>query len=376
VELRKTILRLLLGSLALAAAAGVLAVLLPIDEVMLRVSLSGVTTAVAAGLLMLFSLLIDRERFRPAGLFGSAVVVLEFLVAMVLIWLGFLLSWRVEEELGLTMGLLALAGIPITGYLLLVRSAAGRIAGFVGTATATLMFIAFMLATWLPGGVWSYDEWWGTGWAFGCFGLLASASLVDVGTKPRRWWRRAGVVAAAASTGLVLIAIWDRLKFDEEIITFTTSVACVSAYANIILRISLPSGQAWVAIASVGTAAVTGGAVDLALLLDGSFVEDFLWRVAAAGGIVTGCGTMAVVVLMALNRRTIATTRAAPDKEMIVVCPACGKRQRVPVGKSSCVGCRLHFDIRIAEPRCRVCDYQLSKITSDVCPECGTPIDE
>ena len=63
-EFRKVILRCLLLSLALAAGAGVLAVLLPIDDVLVRVMLSGLVTSVAAGLLMLLSLMIDRRRTR------------------------------------------------------------------------------------------------------------------------------------------------------------------------------------------------------------------------------------------------------------------------------------------------------------------------
>jgi hypothetical protein len=84
-DLQKLILRILLGSLALAAAAGVLAVLFA-NDVVLRVMGTGFVTAGAALVMLPLSKWVDRKEKRPAGLFGLAAVVIEFILVLMLIW--------------------------------------------------------------------------------------------------------------------------------------------------------------------------------------------------------------------------------------------------------------------------------------------------
>src|SRR3990172_5249108 len=83
---RAVLLRLMLWSLGLAAATGVLAVLFQGGDLVWRVVGTGIATAAACGLLIPTSVLIDRERTRAGGLLGMAVVILEFLLALGLIW--------------------------------------------------------------------------------------------------------------------------------------------------------------------------------------------------------------------------------------------------------------------------------------------------
>src|SRR5947209_5370632 len=85
--LRRLLLRVMLGALAFSAAAGVLAVLAFSSSVAWRVVGTGVVTAVAAGLMLAMSRLVDREPSRMAGLLGMAAVVAEFTLALGLIWL-------------------------------------------------------------------------------------------------------------------------------------------------------------------------------------------------------------------------------------------------------------------------------------------------
>ena len=84
--LRTVLLRLMLWSLGLAAAAGVLAVLFRGGNLVWRLVGTGVTTAVACGLMIPASLLVDRNDRRWAGLLGMAAVIVEFLMALAVIW--------------------------------------------------------------------------------------------------------------------------------------------------------------------------------------------------------------------------------------------------------------------------------------------------
>lgn len=110
---------------------------------------------------------------------------------------------------------------------------------------------------------------------------------------------------------------------------------------------------------------------DLIPALDTSLME----RCVAAGGIVTGCGTLALMVLARLNRRV----DFLPDDQskltqIIVVCPRCRRRQTLPIGNAACSSCGLRVSTRVEEPRCPSCDYLLIGLTSDRCPECGSAV--
>ncbi|MCH7606667.1 MAG: glycine--tRNA ligase [Chloroflexi bacterium] len=99
--------------------------------------------------------------------------------------------------------------------------------------------------------------------------------------------------------------------------------------------------------------------------------QDIVGRVAAAGGIVAGCGTLALGVLARMNRKVEFEPFSPELSEITVVCPRCRKKQPIRIGDSACAACELRISIRIEEPRCPQCDYLLYGLTSDRCPECG-----
>ena len=84
--LRKLLIRVMLWSLGVTAVAGAAAALLSAGDVGWRIVATGVITAVAAGLMLPFSILADKPGARREGLLGMALVVLEFIGALALIW--------------------------------------------------------------------------------------------------------------------------------------------------------------------------------------------------------------------------------------------------------------------------------------------------
>jgi rRNA maturation endonuclease Nob1 len=81
-----------------------------------------------------------------------------------------------------------------------------------------------------------------------------------------------------------------------------------------------------------------------------------------------------VAVLARMNRRVDFEGLPRGMRSITVVCPACRRRQPVVLGGDRCAGCGLRIEVRVEEPRCRRCGYLLLRLSSDVCPECGTPV--
>jgi hypothetical protein len=177
--MRKVLLRLMLWSLGFAAAAGVLAALSGGDETVWRVVGTGFVTALACGLMLPFSPMFDQEKTRAVGLSGVAVILVEFLLAMALIWevpqLLFGLQW--EEELGLTMLFFGLAAVLLAQARKLADGPHNRLAGRVGIGTIAVTFGVFLIAIWGPERFIDDGKWWESGNAVFTIGLLVLARI-------------------------------------------------------------------------------------------------------------------------------------------------------------------------------------------------------
>jgi ssDNA-binding Zn-finger/Zn-ribbon topoisomerase 1 len=139
----------------------------------------------------------------------------------------------------------------------------------------------------------------------------------------------------------------------------------------------LKPAQVWLRWAAFAFAFAAGTFFDYGMIRDPN--DEMLWRIAAATGICAGCGTVAVAILTAFNRRMMPVAGAGVDaKEIAVVCPVCHKKQNVAIaegiGESACAGCGMIISVRLRPPRCPACNYILLMIHSDRCPECGTAI--
>ena len=144
-------------------------------------------------------------------------------------------------------------------------------------------------------------------------------------------------------------------QLGESVFALITTLAVVVAYVNLCSLPSLSAGQELVRVITYAMAVLTAVLTDWLILhaiyfenTNGGF-NDFLGRLAAAAGIVTACGTVAVMILAKLNRKhlTAEPTAASAWLDMDIVCPACERRQRIPLGASKCCECRLPFSIRV-----------------------------
>ncbi len=368
-ELRKLVLKVLLWSLAFAAAAGVLAVLVTSD-VIWRVMGTGFLTAGGALLTLPFSLMVDRPKSRSAGLLGIAAVVVEFILILMLIWEAdrVLPGRRVDEQLLITTGVVAGSAVAAMVFLLAVQRPDARLAGWVGLGVTVAFFLAAMTATWVPLR-WD-EEWWFSAATVAAFGLLSVAALVGVGSGDRRHWRWLGVAASVVAAVLLLTEIWAR-GVDDKIVSLFVAVSIYIAYANLVARVPLTPGQRWLRGTTLAAGAATAILSELIVFDVG---DDIVMRLDGAASILTACGTLALAVLARLNRRVDFDSRQRELLRITLFCPRCRRKQTIELGGSACKACGLRIEVQTEEPRCRQCGYLLYKLTSDTCPECGTPI--
>jgi hypothetical protein len=371
-KLRKLLLRVMLCSLAVAAAVGVLAVLF-FSEITARVVGTAITTAVAAGLMMVLSLVADRERFRASGTLGMAAVVAEYLLGLLMIWgIDAIAGYQWEASAAALMLTIAGVVLPAMFYLRMTLVPMARIAAWVGVGVCAVVFMLFAVPAWITASWMDYGNWCSTAACLGVFGVAATASLAGAGFD-RRHWRYVGVLAAGAAFVMGTIGIWRDLHQGPLAFAIIASLAAVVAHANLVLLCPLKPHQRWLAWATIACAVLTAVGVDVTMSINNE-VEDLLARISGAASILAGCGSLALLVLAGLNRKVKPKAVLSKIEEFTLICPGCNKRHTLPVGDARCPTCLLETHVSFTEPRCPKCDYLLFMLQSDRCPECGTVV--
>jgi hypothetical protein len=379
---RRILLHIMLWSLGVGAVLGALAVLAGGGEAFARISGTTLVTAAAAGLLIPLSKLVDKATSRPAGLLGMSLVIAEFLLALVAIWELVPSFLGDQESVLMTVAFLPVCG---TAAAVMLRIATGdprgRLSGIVGIAIAVACFVLIMGAAWIASGWQQRDKLMGSSGVLAIFGLLLVAGLAGgvpwPKLRPVLWAGRAvGAAAAVVGATIALYAIWYNIHESSGVFRAITSVAAVVAHANLCLLVPLIGAQKWVRVVAVAAGVCTAFSLNIAMAhgLD-VLVREYAERAASAAGIITCCGSLALVVLACINRRIPSETRELPTvREVRIFCPGCGRKPLLAIGRSTCPTCRLQFEIRVREPRCPKCDYLLFMLASDRCPECGESV--
>jgi hypothetical protein len=374
-NIRQIIVRGMLISLALAACAGVLGILVPGRDTVWRVVWTAAATGIACGLILAATRFIEKPQMQPSAYFASALILVEFLLTVGLIWdvprmLGIS---RSSDSWGITMGLLLLGGVGGTACMRLLPQQAMRIASFAGLGIAAVGTVTSLVGTWsrsLSSG--RQGDLIGIGIAILGAGVPIVLSLLGAGVD-RRLWRWFGVLASALAAALITYGIWNNTDPGKPVVlALIVSVAVVVAHANASMLAALSAGQRWLRMATIAAVAVTGALIS-AMVYDRA-ESDLLSRLSAASGICAACGTIAIAILARANRRSERPDAAEGLVQMVVICPRCNKKQAVPLGDSQCQSCGLRYSIKVEEPRCPTCDYLLYGLVSDRCPECGTVI--
>ena len=380
-ELRRILLRIILWSLGIAAVLGAMAVLTGGRETLWRVSATTALTAVAAALLMPVSLLLDQSKSRPAGVLGTALVVIEFLLGLALIWnmTQYAPVAAMSEKVALTMTFLAVCGVPAMAFLRTLRTSYARAAAPLGLAFSALSFTLMMFGVWAQAQPFMLEEWPQTAGLVGGLGLLTATCLLNLTADEAMWLRMVrvgGALASLLAMTIAIYAVWKHIHEDNGLVTTLISCGAVVTHYNLARLCPLTSGQAWVRWAAVGAIIATALCVDL-LAVKVLPQRDIFERGAGAAGVIAACASMALIVLARINRRIVEPGREMEAiRDVQILCAGCGRKQRLPIGRSACPACRVRYEIRVEEPRCVTCGYLLFQLTSPRCPECDTAVDE
>lgn len=352
-------LRIMLWSLGMTAAAGVAVIFATDNEFLLRLLGTTAATAVAAALLWPLTRVADKPLTRVAGLVGMTSVLVDYFVVLALIWAEMFLPqgrYHFFDPVFLTFWHILATAAPAVVFLLFLHQAEGWLASRVGVACCILAFIELLLGTWVPRSLMNYEErWFDAAGMTAVFGLLAVANLA--GKLRDHLWRWAGVLASVVAWLMVSIHVFRPLHSasGETVFTLLTTLAAVTAYANLVLLPKLSPLHEIFRLGTVGLGTLTALLVDLIVICEIHHIpfksfSDTLGRLAAAAGILTACATLAILVLALINRSRSPTTAVALAWiEMAITCPSCGEQQKVPLGDSTCRKCRLSFSIRISE---------------------------
>ena len=365
---------------------GFLVVLLVPWDVSTRILLVAAVTAIAAGLMFPLSSMIARSRSRAAGLFGMAVVIVEFVLLLLFIWIfdRHTFSYEFDRRIWLTVQIVLMTAVPAAVFLRMFTAKRTRFAGRVGLAVSIAGLLLLLTATYLPDNSYKTSQWLDTAFAVYYLGLISALCLVGHGSD-RHYWRWIGVAAGAVACIIALLRIWlHDFAFHNVLVSMTNtniirsnatlvtmaSISVVVAYTNLVRLIPLRKGHGWLRVGTIATGLGAAAYFDMSAIVHVS-AADYYLRGAVAAGILAGCGSLAMLVLARFDRPADAEMLST---ELTLTCPRCNRKQAISTGTSDCADCGLQFELHVEEPRCRHCEYLLYGLTSDQCPECGTPI--
>ena len=346
-RIRATCLRVILWLLGSAAVLGVLSVLTGSFDLIGRVASTAAITACAAALLAPFLKLLDAEKQWRVGVLGVANVLSAYLLATPSIWS---LGYRGDETALTALVLMLMLPVGLAA-IQMTHNHHARWAGIFATFLYLMTTTIFIISCWTIHGN-DAAKMIGTGLTLLGFGALVVVSLVGVTTSgERRHWRWIGIAASMVASLMTLYDLWLNGNLKFEWIVVAGSIAVVVAHSNLSCMAPLSGTQVLWRFGTIAALASSAAALDVDLLLSPTPMQEItiLGRIALASGILASTGTLAMLILVRLNRNSLIAAHETEISTVVLRCPRCNKRLIIPLGHAGCEYCGLGITIEIAE---------------------------
>lgn len=375
----KSMMRVMLIGLGGIGAVGVLAMFFPDSGITGRLLGTAILSSIAIGIVMAATKQLDNERKRDGALLAMGVTIASFGLSMLGIWsglFGFSDEWKVIS----TAMVLAGCGLAAVPAVVLYKTESGKWSGVTGVVCSLAAFVMFALAIWdVNFGTPVADEFAMTGMAFAVCGGFAALSIYGITTSQGvlKWVTKAGMIVSALGFVVAMTDIWLWSNEEVAIASQLMVVAGVLAHANMACRVRSSSTTRIVLMMTLMFSVITAGSLIMLIEQTSGFASSRFWysgystRLAAGFGLLTACGTLALIVMQRMSRNVGVFLKKAEFTSMHVRCPNCAMEQDAPVGVSGCLQCGMQFGITMSKPQCAGCGYDTLGVRGDACPECG-----
>ena len=386
---RRTILKAMLGLLALAALLGATAVILDSGEIIGRLAGTSILTAAGIALLLPTFKLLDHRLLVPVAIITIGIILVDYIAGLGLIWeeVVWNAGWRLESSMVGTIFATLLVGIPAAIAANLMRRPWGIISGVCTCGLLYLSMLFFLGFIWVDYFALTANDRRILMMGFVCLYGTPVAGITTLGTRSNP--RTARVIPGLICTGIALLICWGMVILDNsnspafklltDVLSVVAPAAGIIAYANVLYISPLMPQHAWLRKSSLAVACATGLCISIFVI--GNLMEaaelsrnaPLIARFIAAGSIVSGCAILAVIILGQITRiRFLAPkTVTSSAREIDLTCPRCGEAQRIPVESGTCLSCGLRISVNIEEPCCPQCGYNLYQLDGEHCPECN-----
>ena len=376
---RSRILRIMLVTLAIDALLGIAMVLFDDDELLVRAALSTVSLSVALGVVLAGAMATRSPRWGPLGCCLIASASIQYLCTLGLIW-GDATSGRFEDRLLATWAIIFWGTIPTCIALLLAGYRHTKGLGYTaawGTMFGCLLLLIVVWSSW-------------TAFQSGSLAVVASFAIIVCSwagapsltthlDRPARWQYLGLILAAITAALWIWMAHLELNRGNDLWGTPLLSIAVGAGMLTLLCSaiaicraVPLPPSLEWLRWLTVLAVALALGCQESTIVLAADWPDDISTRITLAAWILAACLIMGLFIVG--WKETLDHQDRQTGLRMFIQCPACGRKQHRPLGRTECDRCDEPLWLWCRMTRCPSCRYDLTGASAPHCPECGLDI--
>ena len=222
---------------------------------------------------------------------------------------------------------------------------------------------------------------------FGVYSLLALCCAIVTEKRRLVGWMWIGITAAAVALSIWLVMVWFgsslRWQVEEQLVktagSFTT-ISVLIAQCGLLVLPRLDGPLAGFVRKATILVSITLACTLIFMYWGFDWIETYIddeiiFRGMGVLGILTACGTVVTPIIWKVQAvHRVGSVDSIPSRLRIdIKCPRCETQQQLRTGPAKCATCGLRITVQVEEPRC-TCGYQLYRLESERCPECGREV--